>query len=153
MKSRREQFRDDPAVEKAEFVFSSLSNGLIRFDWNVFCVDGLHIDAHDDLEPLCGTGADGMVVRKTYEYHATHESNGNVVRADGPDLDKIPAGSAEYFDPLTDDHHAFHHVHFYDPYDDDGERIEARNPQETPTLPEFVREMIQWHYEHGSPFG
>jgi hypothetical protein len=105
---------------------------------NLICVYGLKIDAQEILTVVERDGLNSLVYRRNYNYHAQLSGIGNIRRYEGPDLDPHPSAPP---------HHREHHVHLLDPPgkpDGEVERIDILEEEETPTLPEFIREMIAW---------
>jgi hypothetical protein len=142
MITRLHDFRSRDVVDQIEFRLEN-AGPFIRFDWVGRCGKVVIFDAHDDLEPL---GAD-RVVRRTYSYHATVEDGPNIVRFDGPDEDEVPPYVDDYsFFEVT--HHGHHHIHRYNPLGSQEEEIDVVDREDTPTLPEFVEEVIAWYHEN-----
>lgn len=45
-------------------------------------------------------------------------------------------------------HHGHHHIHRYNPLGSQEEEIDVVDREDTPTLPEFVEEVIAWYHEN-----
>jgi hypothetical protein len=141
MWNRLHDFRRRPIVSRAEYWVGS-AGPYIRFDWTVRLEDDVLLQPYDDLLPL---GAD-RVKRENYSYHAMVEGGPDIIRYESPTpryaLPKWEYGVNE------ENHHKFHHCHLFPPFGVQSERLRALNRKETPTLPEFIEDMLAWYREN-----
>lgn len=92
-----------------------------------------------------------IVERGEYEYHATIEGNGEVIRIAGPDHGNYPPVSADYAESMvkgTFNRHWFHHVDEYHPFSDADRDLRFIEPSESPNVEEFVYDMLEWWHRH-----
>lgn len=120
------------------FHFEPLPHDHLRFTGRALCIYGLKVEVDEILLLLTRKGRDSLVRRESYRYHAFLSGHGNVRRYEGPDLNPHPR-APEY--------HREHHRHLYHPLTLE-ETVEILNENETPTAPEFIREMLNWVSEN-----
>jgi hypothetical protein len=141
MGNRLHDFRRRPIVSQAEYWVED-AGPYIRFDWAVRLEDGVLLQPYDDLLPL---GAD-RVARGNYSYHATVEGGPDIIRYGSP-TPQYGLSKWEY-DLNEGNHHKFHHRHLFPPFGVQSEKVQVLDREETPTLPEFVEDMLTWYHKN-----
>lgn len=141
VQSRFDDFRQRPVVSHAEYSVANAGR-YIRFDCTVRAGGSMLLEPSDDLIPL---GAD-RVERANYRYHATVEGGPDVVRYGSPDGRQAPP--PKWYYAVEQDHHKFHHCHCFPVYGVEAEKVQVLDREETPTLPEFIEEMLGWYHEN-----
>ncbi|WP_162893030.1 hypothetical protein [Salinibacter ruber] len=144
---------DNGGIEAENLSYESLVQGRILLGEGAIWTRGgvARIDVSEQLAVVDQTAAGPWVKRKNYSYHATlvtiedAEEVGNIRRYDSP------------HDSLSGpDYHFEHHVHCYWPFSDKDEEIWTLEEEGTPTLAEFVEDILEWqenHYEELKPSG
>lgn len=137
----------------AEVFRHSGTDAVIKYNWTVRCGSRVRLDVRDELVPDSPPDSNPMIVeRGEYEYHATIEGNGEIIRIAGPDHGKYPPVPAAYAESMISsgqlDHHWFHHVDKYHPFTDDDSDLQFIDPSESPNVREFCYDMLKWWYDN-----
>ncbi len=129
------------------------TDAVIKYDWTVRCGERVRLDVRDELVPDLPPDSNPMIVeRGEYEYHATIEDDGEIIRVAGPDHGKYPPVSADYAESMVNsgafDRHWFHHVDEYYPFQDASADLRFIDPSSSPNVEEFCCSMLGWWYNH-----
>lgn len=126
------RFVDHGFVESDGVEVSPVPGG-IRIEGELACLGGIVIEVRKELAFL-DDDPDPLVRNAYYSYNVGVKGLGPIFRYDSPHLTHRPE----------------HHVHRYDPFDQDApQRVDAlESDEECPTLAEVVEEAQAWYYEN-----
>jgi hypothetical protein len=100
----------------------------------VRCEGGLYLQVHQHIVPVARTAHSELAVVGEYSYKGVLQGRGTIFRYDSPHAD----------------HNREHHVHEYDVLagDKSGTVRFLYSDDEIPTLPEALRLLQRWYFEH-----